>query len=171
MWTCLNPSGNQIYHGFRDTDSLSILIIDNIAPPSFLHKQAMSSLDDLHPQASTHTTTKPPRTLACTSCQNRKVKCDRKFPCSSCIKSNVQCIPSAAPRQRRRRFPEAELLQRVRYLEDLLRQHDIEFEPLHGNATEKSENKSGREGKRKGSPEVKTETTFEAKYAQSTVRS
>lgn len=124
----------------------------------------MSSLDDSSPQTSTHTTTKPQRTLACTSCQNRKVKCDRKFPCSSCIKSNVQCIPVAAPRQRRRRFPEAELLQRVRYLEDLLRQHDIEFEPLHGNATEKSENKSGREGKRKGSPEIKTETTFEAKY-------
>lgn len=35
------------------------------------------------------------------------------------------------PRQRRRRFPERELLERLRHYEDLLRQHKIDFEPLH----------------------------------------
>lgn len=128
----------------------------------------MSELDHEPQQASARLTTKPQRTLACASCQQRKIKCDRKFPCSSCIKSNVHCVPVAVPRQRRRRFPEAELLQRVRHLEDLLRQHNIDYEPLHGNAAEKigadgTGTTSGKEGER-SSPEIKTETTYEAKY-------
>jgi hypothetical protein len=110
-------------------------------------------------------TTKSPRPLACAACQQRKIKCDRKFPCNSCVKSRTQCIPVAVPRQRRRRFPEAELLQRVRHLEDLLRQHNIDFEPLHGDATTKIGEK-GTEPK-EGSPDIKTETTFEAKYVLS----
>lgn len=35
------------------------------------------------------------------------------------------------PRQRRRRFPERELLDRVRHYETLLRKNKVEFEPLH----------------------------------------
>jgi hypothetical protein len=119
--------------------------------------------DPLHPTAPTRSnTTKTQRPLACAACQQRKVKCDRKFPCNTCVKSRIQCIPISVPRQRRRRFPEAELLQRVRHLEDLLRQHNIDFEPLHGNAI----NNTGTKGTEQegGSPEIKTETTFEAKY-------
>ncbi|TIA43536.1 hypothetical protein D6C78_00302 [Aureobasidium pullulans] len=109
---------------------------------------------------------KPPRTLACVLCQQRKVKCDRKFPCNTCIKTGVQCVPVAAPRQRRRRFPEGELLQRVRHLEDLLRQNNIEFEPLHATASEKNALDGAKQTERSegASPEVKTETTFEAKF-------
>lgn len=36
-----------------------------------------------------------------------------------------------APRQRRRHFPERELLERLRKYEDLLQQNNIAFEPLH----------------------------------------
>ena len=35
------------------------------------------------------------------------------------------------PRQRRRRFPERELLDRLRRYEGLLRKNNIDFEPLH----------------------------------------
>ncbi|KAH8204415.1 hypothetical protein TruAng_001466 [Truncatella angustata] len=58
----------------------------------------------------------------------------RKFPCENCVKGNAQCIPATAtgPGQRRRRFPERELLDRLRYYEELLRQNNIQFEPLHG---------------------------------------
>lgn len=130
----------------------------------------MSEANHEPQQTPTRITTKPQRTLACASCQQRKVKCDRKFPCSTCVKGGVQCIPVAAPRQRRRRFPEAELLQRVRHLEDLLRQHNIDFEPLHGdiaqkNSSQGAETNNGKEGGR-SSPEIKTETTYEAKYVR-----
>lgn len=41
-----------------------------------------------------------------------QVKCDRTFPCSNCVKTYAQCVPAIlAPRQRRRRFPERELLE------------------------------------------------------------
>ncbi|KUI65811.1 hypothetical protein VM1G_02514 [Cytospora mali] len=77
--------------------------------------------------------TKPKRVLACVLCQQRKVKCDRKFPCANCVRASVQCVPAhtLTSRQRRRRFPERELLERLRHYENLLRQNDIEFEPLH----------------------------------------
>ncbi|AEO57280.1 hypothetical protein MYCTH_2303243 [Thermothelomyces thermophilus ATCC 42464] len=44
----------------------------------------------------------------------------------------AQCVPAAlVPRQRRRRFPERELLERIRQYETLLRQHHVPFRPLH----------------------------------------
>lgn len=69
------------------------------------------------------------RVLACVQCQQRKVKCQRSFPCANCVRASVPC--EQATRQRRRRFPERELLARLRHYETLLRQHKIEFDPLH----------------------------------------
>lgn len=81
------------------------------------------------------------RVLACILCQQRKVKCDRKFPCANCTRTRAQCVPaSLLPRQRRRRYPERELLERLRHYERLLRQNNITFESLH------QENKSQSEG-------------------------
>ena len=83
--------------------------------------------------------TKPQRILACVLCQQRKVKCDRKFPCAHCVRNGVQCVPAtAAPRQRRRRFAERELLERLRYYESLLRQNNVEFKPVHSSVAGKA---------------------------------
>ncbi|RKL03676.1 hypothetical protein BFJ68_g11420 [Fusarium oxysporum] len=82
---------------------------------------------------------KPHRVLACVLCQQRKVKCDRTFPCSNCVKHGAQCVPATQPRQRRRRFPERELLDRLRRYEALMKQNNVKFDPLHeDNGTEKS---------------------------------
>ncbi|RMZ68167.1 C6 transcription factor [Pyrenophora seminiperda CCB06] len=79
-------------------------------------------------------TSKPTRVLSCVTCAQRKVKCDRKFPCSNCTRLGLQCVPAATiSRQRRRRFPERELLERLHHYEDLLRQHNIAFQPMHPN--------------------------------------
>jgi hypothetical protein len=86
---------------------------------------------------------KPQRVLACQLCQQRKVKCDRKFPCSNCVRGNTRCVPATLlPRQRRRRFPERELLARIRHYEALLQQHNIPFKPLHPPASGKAESHS-----------------------------
>jgi hypothetical protein len=75
---------------------------------------------------------KPQRVLACILCQQRKIKCNRTFPCSNCTRSGAQCVPATLqPRKRRRRFAERDLLNRLRTYEDLLRKNKIEFEPLH----------------------------------------
>jgi hypothetical protein len=80
-------------------------------------------------------TTKSHRVLACVTCQLRKVKCDRQTPCSNCTKAGIQCVSAAlVPRQRRRRFAEKDLLDRLRHYERLLHQNNIPFEPLHPEA-------------------------------------
>lgn len=72
------------------------------------------------------------RVLACVLCQQRKVKCDRQFPCANCVKARAECVPSTlAQRKRKRRFGDRELLEHLRKYEDLLRQNNIPFEPLH----------------------------------------
>ena len=82
-----------------------------------------------------------------------------------------------AQRQRRRRFPERALLERLRRYENLLRQNNVAFEPLHDDAAREKESlnvesnqDSGDERPDMGpdssslSTTVKSERGFEAKY-------
>ena len=86
------------------------------------------------------TPSRPQRILACVLCQQRKIKCDRVFPCANCIRSQAQCVPAALVRRpRKRRFPERDLLDRLRRYEDLLRQNNVKFEPLHKDAAVEKE--------------------------------
>jgi hypothetical protein len=126
---------------------------------------------------------KSQRVLACVRCQQRKVKCDRRFPCANCNTSRAQCVPATLTTRgrRRRRFPERELLERLRKYEGLLRQNNIKFEPLHKDlAGEKeSPNTQGGDGSDDEQPgavgadwsspstTVKSERVYEAKYALS----
>ncbi|KAL8996142.1 MAG: hypothetical protein Q9169_004289 [Polycauliona sp. 2 TL-2023] len=53
------------------------------------------------------------------------------MPCANCVKARTQCVSAAlAPRQRKRRFPERVLLDRLRGYEKLLRQNGISFDSL-----------------------------------------
>ena len=64
---------------------------------------------------------------SCTLCRLRKVKCDRGTPCSSCVRTGAECIPSVpsqGPRGRkggRKRRIDGELLERIAKLEGLLK--------------------------------------------------
>lgn len=112
------------FNGFR------IMSADILTPEDSVQDFMTSPATEYQPSA------KSKRVLACQVCQQRKVKCDRRFPCSNCIKHGVHCVPATlVPRQRRRRFAERELLDRLRYYEDLLQQNNIPFEPLHPAAT------------------------------------
>lgn len=72
---------------------------------------------------------KPQRVLACTLCQQRKVKCDRKFPCANCTKFRAHCVQATlAPRPRKHGLVEQALVKRLRDHEDLLRQNNIAFQ-------------------------------------------
>ena len=98
----------------------------------------------------------------------------------------MQCVPAALiPRQRRRRFPERELLERLRRYEGLLRENGIEFEPLHtstlgaeegcsraesrgyespGDRCSGGRSAGRQEGLEGGKTAVKAEIVYEAKY-------
>lgn len=135
-----------------------------------------------HPATTGEQTRPAKRVLACELCQSRKVKCDRNFPCKNCIKSGAQCVQShPGPRQRRRRFPERDLLKQISRYEDLLRINNVAFQPLHGPATasrhagtsdkdEESEDEAKgslsaqrSDGKSKSKTVIKSEAEFEAK--------
>ncbi|KAJ5133832.1 hypothetical protein N7526_005197, partial [Penicillium atrosanguineum] len=110
--------------GYRDIDNMSSMSPDSKLSPQSAPPLASSRSSDSR------------RSLACVLCQQRKVKCDRKFPCANCLKFKVECIPAALnPRQRKRRFPERELLERIRKYEDLLRRNKVAFDPLHKGAS------------------------------------
>jgi hypothetical protein len=106
-------------------------------------------------------------------CQQRKVKCDRKFPCANCIRTRAQCVPATlAPRQRRRRFAERELLERLRNYEHLLRKNNIDFQPLHEHPARENESlnvvcdyDSDDEHLESSSTTVLSESIYGAKYA------
>lgn len=70
-----------------------------------------------HSDASTH---KPQRVLACNHCQQRKIKCNRVFPCVNCMKANVMCVPSTPAPTRKRRTPNILLQERIKKVEALL---------------------------------------------------
>lgn len=58
----------------------------------------------------------------CVLCQRRKVKCDRKDPCTRCLKSGQECTQPEAHRapRRPRRTEDSDVLNRVRQLEKTL---------------------------------------------------
>ncbi|KAL4929467.1 putative C6 transcription factor [Aspergillus undulatus] len=61
---------------------------------------------------------------SCITCRRRKVRCDKRTPCSNCAKANIECIfppPGRAPRKMKRPPTEnAELLSRLRQLESMV---------------------------------------------------
>lgn len=73
---------------------------------------------------------------ACSLCQRRKVKCDRKEPCRNCVKARIECIFRApVPQRRRHRKPaEATLLARLRRYEELLKGFGVKIETINSDA-------------------------------------
>ena len=69
----------------------------------------------------------------CLLCQQRKVKCDRNEPCFHCRKAGVDCVspPQHPQRRRKRRFPEAELLARIRRYEHHLKSYGADIDAIN----------------------------------------
>ena len=60
--------------------------------------------------------------LSCLECQRRKSKCDKQVPCNTCTQRGIVCHPAVVDpnKPRKKRFPERELLDRIRKYEGLL---------------------------------------------------
>ncbi|KAL3419973.1 fungal specific transcription factor domain-containing protein [Phlyctema vagabunda] len=68
--------------------------------------------------------------LSCTSCRQRKIKCDRKHPCNNCHAAGIECVIPNRVRAPRVNKPKAdsrdsELLRRINRLESLLSKNDV----------------------------------------------
>ncbi|KAF7188035.1 C6 finger domain transcription factor adaR [Pseudocercospora fuligena] len=59
--------------------------------------------------------------LACRECQRKKIKCDRKYPCTQCSRANLPCqISTRKPRAKIAKTVDAELRNRIAKLEKLV---------------------------------------------------
>ncbi|KAK8240567.1 fungal-specific transcription factor domain-containing protein [Phyllosticta capitalensis] len=83
------------------------------SPPSHTHNGSISGTSGssgLNPRS-------------CVTCRRRKVKCDKKHPCTNCTKARIECIfpaPGRAPRKPRKPA-DAELLDRLKKLEGVVK--------------------------------------------------
>jgi hypothetical protein len=71
-------------------------------------------------------------TFACIRCAERKVKCDRQRPCSTCTKHNADCVFNAtkSPRKKHKRVKVQVLADRLHQYEALLQKHGIDQNEL-----------------------------------------
>ncbi|RVD82124.1 uncharacterized protein DFL_006558 [Arthrobotrys flagrans] len=90
-------------------------------------------LPHVAPSAGTSSSPKP-HAFNCVVCKNRKVKCDRQVPCSTCTKLNVECqYVEPGPRKKRKSSSKHEnLVQRLNRYEELLKQVESNVKLLDG---------------------------------------
>ncbi|KAF2822360.1 hypothetical protein CC86DRAFT_469750 [Ophiobolus disseminans] len=82
-----------------------------------------------------------PNPRSCVTCRRRKVKCDKRQPCSNCVRAKIECIfpgPGRAPRKSRKP-PDAELLDRLRRLEGVVSSLNAQVEEHEQEAAEREE--------------------------------
>lgn len=77
-------------------------------------------------------------------------------------------MPATQPRQRKRRFPERELLERLRKYEAIMRQNNVKFDALHDGTNDVKSSPddyySDHEQEDDESSRARSEETTEAKY-------
>ncbi|KAF2198247.1 hypothetical protein GQ43DRAFT_483469 [Delitschia confertaspora ATCC 74209] len=74
-----------------------------------------------------------PNPRSCVTCRKRKVKCDKKHPCSNCARAKTECVfpsPGRAPRKSRKP-PDGELMERLRRLEGVVQSLNAQVEEEH----------------------------------------
>ncbi|KAJ5142791.1 uncharacterized protein N7515_001578 [Penicillium bovifimosum] len=115
--------------GKTPAPNFSVMSFQSISPEE-LNISPQFSHNFLTPQP-THSTTAPHHVAAeppsstsrsCVTCRRRKVRCNKRSPCSNCTKAGIDCIfppPGRAPRKSKRP-PDAELLTRLRRLEGVI---------------------------------------------------
>lgn len=68
---------------------------------------------------------------SCLVCRQRKIRCDRRNPCSNCVKNTQQCSFVAPTRGKRKRTkpPREGLHAKIKRYEELLKSYGVNIEP------------------------------------------
>ena len=75
--------------------------------------------------------------LSCTHCRQRKIKCDKRYPCSPCSRSNLTCVfPERARHPKKKpassKATNDELMRRLGRMEELIEKMKVEGKDLNG---------------------------------------
>jgi hypothetical protein len=93
---------------------------------------------------------------SCVTCRRRKVKCDKKQPCSNCARAKIECIfpgPGRAPRKSRKPA-DGELMDRLRRLEGVVQSLNAQVEEHEQQDAEREKNGTAVSGCPNGSAGV-----------------
>lgn len=128
-----SPSLNTLFHGGR-TPWSSRVNSRRRQGPLAMSESTVHTAQPPPPRGGSPDASHNRRKHPCVLCQQRKVKCDRNEPCNNCTRARVECIsPSTLPpKRRKKRFPEAELLARLRKYEDHLRGYGADIDAING---------------------------------------
>lgn len=114
------------------------------------------------------------KTHACLSCQGRKVKCDRRDPCSTCKKTSSTCIfkPPAPPRRRKRRTTEEILQARLKQYEEIFQEMGVKVAPENvSNIKTMSTKHNGNQNEDEDTPTEAADTTSRGSKSSTVVGS
>ncbi|KAL4881245.1 fungal-specific transcription factor domain-containing protein [Aspergillus karnatakaensis] len=96
----------------------------NYPPTSSSFALGDANSDDPSPATHSHVLQDSLAHRSCITCRRRKVRCNKRSPCSNCTKAGIECIfppPGRAPRKVKRPQAEnTELLSRLRQLESIV---------------------------------------------------
>ena len=75
--------------------------------------------------------------LSCTHCRQRKIKCDKKHPCSPCSRSNLNCVFPERARHPKKKSASSkatndELMRRLGRMEELIEKMKVEGKDITG---------------------------------------
>lgn len=75
--------------------------------------------------------------LSCTHCRQRKIKCDKKYPCSPCSRSNLNCVFPERARHPKKKSASSkatndELMRRLGRMEELIGKMKTEGRDVNG---------------------------------------
>ncbi|KAI0137073.1 putative C6 transcription factor [Xylariales sp. AK1849] len=87
------------------------------------------SLEAVQPGTNGHS-----KSYNCLVCRQRKVKCDRRSPCSNCVKAGKQCsfIPPVRGKRKRTKPPREGLHAKLKRYEEMLKAYGAKVEPMEG---------------------------------------
>lgn len=111
---CLKMPENEEEIGISPSSSAS--------PTGFANPDGPKGADPNLQRSNSPPAASPPNPRSCTTCRKRKVRCDKKYPCASCLKTGSVCVfpgPGRAPR-RSRKPQDAELMARLKRLEGVV---------------------------------------------------
>lgn len=78
------------------------------------------------------------KSYSCLTCRQRKVRCDRRTPCSNCVKAEKQCsfIPPVRGKRKRTKPSREGLHAKLKRYKELLRSYGVKVEPSDGEESE-----------------------------------
>lgn len=81
------------------------------------------------------------KSYSCLTCRQRKVRCDRRTPCSNCTKAEKQCsfVPPVRGKRKRTKPPREGLHAKLKRHEELLRSYGVKVEPSEDGEESESE--------------------------------